>query len=133
MSLAGICRWGLGGILAVISLLHLYWAFGGRWARDKTNPMVNGKPLLRITAVSCLSAAFLFFLLASVPFVPMKPLLRHWLLIAMMIVFAARAIGDFKYVGFFKSVKGTKFAIWDTRMYSPLNVVLSLLSGLSLR
>jgi len=55
------------------------------------------------------------------------------LLIAMMIVFAARAVGDFKYMGFFKSVKGTKFALWDTRMYSPLNVVLSVLAGLSLR
>jgi len=51
----------------------------------------------------------------------------------MAVVFAARAVGDFKYVGFFKSIKGTTFALWDTRVYSPLNVVVAALAGLSLR
>ena len=41
--------------------------------------------------------------------------------------FALRAIGEFKYVGFFKSVKGPGFAWYDTRIYSPLCVLLCLI------
>jgi len=63
----------------------------------------------------------------------MNAVLRKCLLIGMAVVFAARAVGDFKYVGFFKSIKGTTFALWDTRVYSPLNVVVAALAGLSLR
>jgi hypothetical protein len=32
----------------------------------------------------------------------------------------ARAIGEFKYVGFFKRVRGSRFARRDTLLYSPL-------------
>jgi hypothetical protein len=128
-----VFRWPLSAIFAALCLLHLYWGFGGQWARDKVNPTVDGKPLLRINIVSCLAAAWIFFLLAAVPVVSMKPALRRWLLIGMALVFAGRAIGDFKYVGFFKSIKGTTFAHWDTRVYSPLNVLIAALAGLSIR
>ena len=37
-----------------------------------------------------------------------------------------RAIGDFKYVGFFKRVRGSKFARMDTLVYSPLCLLLAL-------
>ncbi len=126
-------RWSLCGILSALCLLHLYWGGGGQWAKDKVNPMIDGKPLLRISTVSYFGAAVPFFLLCAVPVVSMKPVLRMWLLSGMAILFTARAIGDFKYVGFFKSIKGTPFAFWDTRVYSPLNVVLALLSALAVR
>jgi hypothetical protein len=35
-------------------------------------------------------------------------------------VFGLRAIGDFRYLGFFKRVTGTRFARADTLIYSPL-------------
>ena len=127
-----MAQWLLCGILAVICVFHLYWAFGGRAGRDKVSPTVNGKPLLRIDFVACLGMAWIFLLLAGVPVVAMNPTLRKWLLIGMIVAFGGRAIGDFKYVGFFKSVKGTPFAYWDTRMFSPLNVLLAVLAGLSL-
>lgn len=34
----------------------------------------------------------------------------------------ARAVGDFRLVGFFKKVKGSEFALMDTLLYSPLCV-----------
>lgn len=43
------------------------------------------------------------------------------------LIFFARAIGDFKYAGFFKKIKNTKFAFWDTRLYSPLCLLISIL------
>ena len=45
---------------------------------------------------------------------------------AVGIVLLARAVGDFRYVGFFKRIHGTGFAIMDTRLYSPLCLLLGL-------
>lgn len=36
------------------------------------------------------------------------------------LVFTARAVGDFRYLGFFKQVRNTRFAYWDTRLFAPL-------------
>ena len=44
-----------------------------------------------------------------------------WTLAVVMI---ARAIGDFRYVGFFKRVRGTTFATLDTKFFSPIVLVL---------
>jgi hypothetical protein len=35
-------------------------------------------------------------------------------------LFLLRSVGEFRLVGFFKRVRGTDFAWWDTRLYSPL-------------
>jgi hypothetical protein len=43
------------------------------------------------------------------------------------IIFSLRAIGDFKYIGFFKQVKATEFARLDTVFYSPLCVMIALI------
>ena len=43
--------------------------------------------------------------------------------------FLLRAVGDLKMFGLFKTVHGTPFAYWDTRLYSPLCFVLSVLAG----
>ncbi len=37
----------------------------------------------------------------------------------------ARAVGEFRYVGFFKRVRGTRFARLDTLVYSPLCLLLA--------
>jgi hypothetical protein len=39
-------------------------------------------------------------------------------------IFLFRAAGEFKLVGFSKSVRGTAFATWDTWLFSPLCVLL---------
>ena len=46
-------------------------------------------------------------------------------------LFFLRAIGEFRYVGFFKRVRDTAFAKADTRFYSPLCVFIAVLSLLS--
>ncbi|TKI67695.1 DUF3995 domain-containing protein [Lysinibacillus mangiferihumi] len=42
------------------------------------------------------------------------------------VIFLIRAIGDFKYVGFFKKIKHSQFARNDTWLYSPLCLFISL-------
>jgi hypothetical protein len=48
--------------------------------------------------------------------------------LAIGILFMLRAMGDFKYVGFFKSIKETPFAKNDSRYFSPLCLYLGLSS-----
>ena len=42
------------------------------------------------------------------------------------VVLLARAVGDFRYVGFFKRVRGSRFATLDSRYFSPLCLILGL-------
>ncbi|WP_205190355.1 DUF3995 domain-containing protein, partial [Burkholderia sp. LMG 13014] len=46
--------------------------------------------------------------------------------VALALIFAVRAVGDFRYVGFFKRIRGSRFARMDTLYYSPLCAALSL-------
>ena len=51
--------------------------------------------------------------------------LSQWSAGVLSLVFCVRAVGDFRFVGFFKRVRGTPFAIWDTRLFSPLYLLLA--------
>jgi Protein of unknown function (DUF3995) len=53
----------------------------------------------------------------------------EWSVWAIAAIFLLRAIGDFRYVGFFKKERGSKFAKMDTKFYSPLCL---LIGGLAL-
>ncbi|AZA55575.1 DUF3995 domain-containing protein [Chryseobacterium sp. G0201] len=44
-----------------------------------------------------------------------------------------RAIGDFRYIGFFKKITSSSFAKKDTLIYSPLCILISLLTFLLIR
>ncbi len=41
-------------------------------------------------------------------------------------VFIARALVPNRYVGFFKTLRTTRWARWDTRLYSPLFLILGI-------
>jgi len=42
-------------------------------------------------------------------------------------IFIIRAIGDFKYVGFFKKIKNTKFAEFDTKYFTFISLIIGLI------
>lgn len=44
------------------------------------------------------------------------------------VIFIARAIGDFRFIGFTKKIKDTTFARNDTRIYSPMSLTLGVIS-----
>jgi hypothetical protein len=119
-------------LLICITLVHVYWALGGRLGRDAAIPFANGKPLLRprpplTFLVAILLAVAALVLLGGVGVVSL-PLPAPWEAVAcwgVALIFAARAIGDFRYVGLFKRVRDTRFARLDSALYSPLCVFLS--------
>ncbi|MBX9404705.1 DUF3995 domain-containing protein [Pseudomonas baetica] len=132
-----LAQW-MAATFAVIALVHVYWALGGQWAAVAAVPQipVEGfvatvrpafKPsgwitlvvaagLLLIAALVCLRVGWGF------PAVNHKAL--QWVISAIALLMFARAIGDSNLVGFFKEVKGSRFARLDTWMYSPLCLVL---------
>ena len=95
-------------------------------------PAVNGKPVFQpgpliTTLVGCLllSMAGLVAATAGLIVVPLSPALLSWLCYGLTTVFLVRAMGDFKLIGFFKKVKNSQFARWDSLAYSPLCLGLS--------
>ncbi|SHG39287.1 DUF3995 domain-containing protein [Pedobacter caeni] len=123
-------------IFLFLSFLHIYWVFGGTWALKNALPVrVNGEQALSPgkfgTFIVALGLAlFAFITLANLGLAD-QLVERRYVHIATYVIagiFCLRAIGDFKYIGLMKSIKGTNFAKEDTRTYVPLCLVLSLFS-----
>jgi hypothetical protein len=122
--------WLLSGILASLSALHLYWAAGGRRGSDASIPTsITGAPLFAPGPAAYLGVACALMFGAAIAVVPFDPWLKGVVLRAMALLFALRALGDFRYVGFSKRRSESPFAYWDTRFYSPLCVLVALLSA----
>lgn len=124
----------LAFLFLVLGVIHFYWAAGGiRWFEDALPMDEKGNPLFVPGAVasSVVGLGLTFFSLLYVMKSGMLDVvLPSWLtkgggwLVAG--IFILRGIGDFKYVGLFKKVKTTKFAIKDTKFYTPLCFLIGL-------
>ena len=119
--------------LALIALVHVYWALGGRVAKSAALPEIDGRPaftprgpLTLLFAAALSLAAFLLAVTGGVLEVPLPRSGLRLLTFGLALVFVARAIGDFRLVGFFKRVKGSRFATLDSLIFAPLCLLLSL-------
>ncbi len=120
----------------LLSILHFYWAVGGRvWYDDVLPTSSNGLHKLNPSTTAGLIIAFglLFFALLSVGNLGLfdKHIKRKYFRFSALIItmiFFLRAIGDFKLFGFFKTISRTKFGINDTQIFTPLCVFIALLS-----
>lgn len=126
-------------IFTFLSLVHFYWAFSGEMNLNYVIPEIENEKAFEPTKLMTTSVALglllaAFTILGHVGVFGLFQLstifkIGTWLI---GIIFLFRAIGDFKYVGFFKSIKNTKFAKWDYRLYAPLCLVISILTFLVL-
>ena len=118
----------ISGVLLLLSLLHVYWALGGRRGRAVGVPEVGDRPLFAPTPLATLGVALGLAAAALVVATrarlwtasPVPAPLASWGTLVLAAVFIGRAIGDFRFVGFTKRVRRSRFARWDTRLYSPL-------------
>lgn len=123
-------------ILLIISLLHVYWGFGGRWGMAQSLPTnEQGETVLKPDAMACfivaiglLGMSVYVFGFSKMINLPLPNLVSQFGIWVIAFIFSARAMGDFKYVGFSKKIKNTRFAELDTRYYSPLCLYLGLTS-----
>ena len=125
----------LASIFGILALIHIYWALGGTTGSVQAVPSVDGNATFKPSVGSTLAVAgglliAMLVALGSVgvfgDFIP--PLTYAWLMLAIALLFLLRAIGDFGLVGFFKKPSDSAFAYWDTRLFSPLCVVVTLLA-----
>lgn len=131
-------------IFVFISLLHIYWVFGGAWGlsgampekfkADFFNPKLKWVMKFATLAVALGLLLFAYITYSNTPgFVSMLP--TNWVRYGMMAIagiFFVRAIGDFNMVGFFKKQDGSEFAEMDSRFYAPLCLVIGVVSLLIL-
>lgn len=129
----------LGGILTLIflilSILHFYWAVGGKWGFRKALP-TNAKgvtvlnPKVIDSVIVGLGLLFFACFYASKTAI-IQNYFWNWLLIyggwVIPSIFLLRSVGDFKYVGLFKKVKSTGFAKLDTQYFIPLCLIIAFL------
>lgn len=123
-------------IFLLLSLLHFYWAFGGKiWLENvlPTNTMGTSRLSPGMTASLFVATGLLIFALITLgsqglfdSYVNRKYFRYGTLIIAA--IFLLRAIGDFKFIGFFKTIRLTRFAINDTRFFSPLCLLIAFFS-----
>lgn len=123
-------------IFAILSLLHLYWATGGKTG-SVAIPSNNGKALFEPSAFSTVMVA-LALLAAALVVIGRLHLLGdflsgwifYWGTWVISVMFFLRAVGEFHYVGFFKTVTNTDFARWDYYLFSPLCLFIAVVTFL---
>jgi glucan phosphoethanolaminetransferase (alkaline phosphatase superfamily) len=126
-------------IFLSIAAIHFYWAFGGKQflnAAIPTNEKSEAKvfspsPLATLFVALIFCALGIFVLLkAGLILFPVPLWISYYGLWFIAFVFMSRAIGDFKYAGFFKKTTNTLFATMDTKYYSPLCLAVAVLTVL---
>lgn len=124
-------------VLLLLAVVHAYWAAAGQRGASAAVPTrpdgpVAGAPIFRPGRLATLAVAVALGLAAILvlgragllPGVGPVWAYRYgaW---AIGTVFLLRTVGDFRYVGMFKRVRATRFAVLDTRLYTPLCAVLA--------
>lgn len=122
-------------IFTTLSFIHFYWLFGGKWGLEKVIPTKdNETSALSIPKFATLIVALVLLLFGliylvksgfiNVPIPNLVTTYGYWIIPA---IFILRAIGDFKYVGFFKKIKNTEFAKTDSKWFAPLCLTIGIL------
>jgi len=123
---------GISLVFAALAVWHfrMAWSITRGGGLAAAVPRVEGKPLfvpsMRATVAVGLAlpvCAALVAATAGVLHVGISQRLLSWTCLALGLL--ARAIGEFRYVGFFKRVRGSRFARLDPLLYSPLCLLLA--------
>ena len=134
--MSGVLPTVLCSVFVLLGAWHFYMAAmgsSGNLDRESAGvPSVNGKPLFVPSTASTITVGIVLMLFAGLVaatsgllVIGLPGWLLAWLSYGLALGLFARAVGEFRYVGFFKKVRGSRFARLDTWVYSPLCVLLS--------
>ena len=125
-------------IIAFAAAFHLHWALGGRLGysvslphRDDGNPvMPNRLSWWRWgaagVALALILLAGLALIVAGAIQTPLAPVLAASILGVVGAAFVLRALVPTPWTGLFKTIRTTRWARFDTYLYSPLFLTLGL-------
>ncbi len=123
-------------IFFVLSMIHVYWAFGGKWAIDYTIPESykegffnpDRRLVMSIATIIVALGLLLFSFITLSNTIQLTHLIEQtwikYLTRAIGLIFILRAIGDFNVCGLFKKELGSIFAKKDNQFYIPLCIYL---------
>ena len=120
-------------VFAALAGWHFWMALTPPSGHGGAVPVADGKPLFvpsRRATVVVGGLLLAFAALVAATGRLFDPRLPHTVLVVLSGLLAigllARAIGEFRYLGFFKRVRGSRFATLDTFVYSPLCLLLAI-------
>ncbi|WPR71255.1 DUF3995 domain-containing protein [Flavobacterium sp. NG2] len=119
-----------------LSGIHFYWVLGGKWGigavfptqPNDTNPKVPGAVPTIIVGIALFTISLFYLIRVKIYPLELPEFLNTYGLKLITGLFVLRAIGEFNYIGFFKKHKETRFGINDTKYYSPLCLLIALLT-----
>lgn len=121
-------------IFSILAGFHFYWVSGGTWGSKSVFPTRSGQvsnfaiPKFATLLVALVLTSFALLYLRKADLITLSlPTWAEYAYWAIPAIFIVRAIGEFNYVGFFKKVKDTAFAKADTKLFSPLCLLIGLL------
>lgn len=125
-------------IIAFAAAFHLHWALGGRLGHSVSLPQWSDGTVVmaqRIgwwragaagVALALAMLAVLALFVDGAITVSFSPSLAKSVLIIVGATFVLRAIMPTRWTGFFKTIRTTRWAKYDTWLYSPLFLALGL-------
>ena len=118
-------------ILSIIALLHFYWSFGGQYGVQSVAPKPVGEDEIKIPRALAFIVGCLIMLLGVLAiFLAIENNLdkqyESSIGYLVSVVVVVRAIGEFRYLGFFKKIYNSSFAKKDTFFFSPLCLILGI-------
>ncbi len=123
------------GLIALILLLHVYWALGGQRLLPSTIPSdpstgkttpEPGRLGATLVALVLLHALFTLGVATQLWPSPWSLTVTRYSLWIWTGIFLVRVIGDFRWLGAFKRVRGTAFARADDWLFTPLCATIAL-------
>ena len=122
-------------VFFLLAAIHFHWVFGGSFGFAASLPtkatgerVLNPKKFDSAVVAIALTIFGLFYLvkgnLININLPTWVFTYFTWIIPA---IFLLRAMGDFKYIGFFKRVKTTDFARLDNIFFSPLCLIIGVL------
>lgn len=125
----------------VLAAIHFYWGYGGQWGFTNSLPtneqgvrILNPKTIDSvIVGLGLLLFGTFYLFLGEIVKIKIARWFKNILQWLIPLIFILRAVGDFKYVGFFKEIKTTEFANLDTNFYSPLCLVIGFIGFIVLK
>jgi len=121
-------------ILIGLGMIHFNWVIGGKFGFSESLPTKeNGERVLNPKKIDSpivgigLTVFALFYVFKSgiIEFNLPEWIMKYgsWII---PVIFLLRVVGEFKYVGFYKSVKKTDFGKLDTKLFSPLCLIIGI-------
>ncbi len=122
-------------IFTILGSFHFYWLFGGLWGLKKVIPTKNNEtnnmsiPKFATLIVGIMLALFglLYLTKSELTAFEIPNWITNYAFWFIPLIFIVRAIGEFKYVGFFKKIKNTEFAKADSKIFSPLCISIGII------